>query len=37
MKKAIEEIFEKLDESNKDIMLLLAKTIQVVQEEKKVS
>ena len=34
MNEKMQEIFEQLDESNKDIMLLLAKTIQVAQETK---
>lgn len=34
MNEKMKEIFEQLDESNKDIMLLLAKTIQVAQETK---
>lgn len=34
MSEKMKEIFEQLDESNKDIMLLLAKTIQVAQETK---
>lgn len=34
MAEKMKEIFEQLDESNKDIMLLLAKTIQVAQETK---
>ena len=34
MNEKMKEIFEQLDESNKDIMLLLDKTIQVAQETK---
>ena len=33
----MKEVYDKLDEKNKDIMLLLAKTIEITQENKKVS
>ena len=33
----MKEVYDKLDEKSKDIMLLLAKAIEITQENKKIS